>query len=112
MNRITMAVWGLTIFAMCFLILAIGFKQDKDYAHLTSSLKDVTEKYIKDNNISIKLNNSSIVLVSDLINEEYIEEDEKIDEYCIKSVVVTKRIFGYKYEMNIDCKKEENNKEE
>lgn len=108
-----MVVWGLTIFAMCGLILAIGYKtQDKEYLSLTSDLKEVATKYVKDKKISIKFNESSVVFVKDLINEEYIDDNKKIDEYCIKSVVLRKTLFSYKYTINIDCEKEEEVEEE
>ena len=113
MNKFTMVIWGFTIFALVFVILIIGFnKQDKDYNRLTTDLRVVAKKYIKDKDIKLGINESSVIFINDLIEENYLEEDEMINKYCIKSIVVQREIFRNIFKFNIECEKVEENKEE
>ena len=108
MNRVTMFIWGLIIFILWGVIIAIAYtKQDRVYINLTSDLKDVTKRYINKKNINLKYNESYKVYIDDLKEANYINNDEKINEYCIESIVVTKDLFKYSYEFNKDCKNEE-----
>ena len=107
MNKFTMAIWGFTIFTLVSIVLIIGLKQqDKDYAKLTTDLRMVAKKYIGDKKIKLKINESSVIFISDLIEENYLKEDEKIDKYCIKSIVVQREVFRNIFKFNTECENE------
>ena len=108
MNKGTMVIWGLIIFILWGVIIAIAYtKQDKTYINLSADLKSVTKRYIEKSNIDLKLNESYKVFINDLEESNYINDKKKIEEYCIDSVVITKNLFNYSYQINSDC----NNKE-
>ena len=108
MNKITLVIWVVIIFIMWGVILSIGFhKQDKVYLQLTADLKDVTNRYINKNNIKIKFNETYKIYISDLEEANYINDDTKIKEYCIDSIVVKKNLINYSYDFNTDCKDKE-----
>ena len=108
MNRVTMVIWGLIIFTLWGVILVIAYKeQDRTYINLTADLKDVAKRYINKKNIDLKINESYKVYINDLEEENYINSDENIEKYCIESIVITKDLFKYSYQINKDC----NNKE-
>lgn len=108
MNKGTMVIWGLIIFILWGVIIAIAYtKQDKVYNSLTADLKGVTKRYINKNNIDLKFNESYKVFIKDLEESNYINNDKKIKEYCIDSVVVTKNLFNYSYQINTDCDNKE-----
>ena len=103
MNKFTMFIWGLLIFALWGVILLIAYKQrDTDYIEINNELKKVSEKYVSDKKIKIKFNESSKIYIKDLLEEEYIEEDKRIDDYCIDSVIVHKGLFGLDYQLYTD----------
>ena len=103
-----MVIWGLIIFGMWGIFLTIAYlNQDKEYINLTADLKSVTKRYINKNNIDLKYNESYKVYIKDLEDNDLIMNDEKIKEYCIDSIVITKDLFKYSYEFNKDCKSEE-----
>ena len=80
MNRVTMFIWGLIVFSIWGVILFLGFKnQDKEYINLTIDLKKAT-------------------------TQEYIDEEDKLEEYCIDSVAVSKGLILNDYEFNKECK--------
>ena len=108
MNKLTMFIWGLTILMLCTLILIIGYrKQDKVFLDLSASLELGASRYVEKNNIKLKFNESSKIYIEDLIKDNYIEEDENIEKYCIDSVLVYKGLFGYKYALNENCEDKE-----
>ena len=108
MNRGTMVIWGIIIFIMWGIILLIAYnKRDKVYLSLTADLKDVAIRYINKKNIDLKFNESYKIYISDLEESNYINDDTKIKEYCIDSIVVKKNIIKYSYEFNMKCKDEE-----
>ena len=108
MNRGTMVIWGIIIFIMWGIILLIAYnKRDKVYLSLTADLKDVAIRYINKKNIDLKFNESYKIYISDLEDSNYINDDTKIKEYCIDSIVVKKNIIKYSYEFNMKCKDEE-----
>lgn len=103
-----MVIWGIIIFIMWGVILAIGYsKRDKVYLSLTADLKDVAVRYINKKNIDLKLNESYKIYISDLEESNYINDDTKIKEYCIDSIVVKRNLIKYSYQFNEDCKNEE-----
>lgn len=105
MNRVTMFIWGLIVFSIWGVILFLGFKnQDKEYINLTNDLKKATTQYLKKNNIRLKFNETYKVYVDDLVSEEYIDEEDKLEEYCIDSVAVSKGLILNDYEFNKECK--------
>ena len=104
MNKIVMVVWGLVISSMLFLILMIGYKkQDRTYIKLTEDLKNASEKYIKDNNLGSKVGDSVIVFIRDLIEGNYIKENEVIDEYCIDGIIYTNDLIKDQYTIRTYC---------
>ena len=108
MNRGTMVIWGIIISIMWGIILLIAYnKRDKVYLSLTADLKDVAIRYINKKNIDLKFNESYKIYISDLEDSNYINDDTKIKEYCIDSIVVKKNIIKYSYEFNMKCKDEE-----
>ena len=108
MNKVVMFVWGLVIVGMCTVILMIGYKeQDRDFLKISKELKASAKAYVHDNRIDIKIGDSTIIYVDDLIKGQYVEENEKIKEYCIEGIVYSNRIFIDEYKVNINC----NNKE-
>ena len=110
MNKVIMVIWGFVISLLLGLILIIGYKQrDNIYLDLSSSLQKSTQKYVLKNNSNIKFNDKIIVFVSDLIDGNYIKEEDKenIEKYCIKSIVYRKGLFEEKYIFNKDCENKE-----
>jgi len=105
MNKVVMFIWGLIIFGMCSVILMIGYKeQDRDYIKLTKELKQAGQLYIKDNRISASIGDSVVINIDDLIKGQYIEEDKKIEDYCIEGVIFSNRILFDNYDIKINCK--------
>ena len=56
---------------------------------------------MKDKKIDPKIGETNIIFVSDLLDEEYI--DEVKDEYCIVSVIHRQGLLFGKYKANKDC---------
>ena len=105
-----MFLWTFIVFLMLGTILFIGLqKRDKVYLDLSSSLEQITKKYVYKNNSSIKINDKKIVFIEELIDNNYIDEDIKknIDKYCIKSIVYTKGLLDDKYTINKECESKE-----
>ena len=108
MNKVTMVIWGLIIFALCFVILMLGFKQKQtDYYIYTTSLKDAGKQYVKDFGIEPKIGDSIIIKIDDLIDGQYIKEDEKLEKYCIEGIVYTKGIISGSYSLKQSCEVKE-----
>ncbi len=106
MNKRIMVIWGMLVFIIIATLLIIGFnKKDKVLFKLERELKVAAKQYVKDNKIDIKFNKNYVVNISDLINDNYIKEDN-IDKYCIKSVIVYKGLLLYEYKVNKECDKE------
>lgn len=103
MNKVVMFIWGSIIVLLCTLIFLIGYKEkDHELIDYQQSLKNATVLYIKNNNLS---NRKQIVFVEDLVKDNYIENDEKVDKYCVNSIVYTKGILMDDFVMNYNCKK-------
>ncbi len=99
-----MFVWGMVIVLMCTLIFMIGYKQqDRDYINLSKELKQAGKTYVHDNRISPKLGSSVIIYIDDLINGQYIKEDEKLKEYCVEGVVYSNELFIDSYSIRKNC---------
>ena len=106
MNKLVMVVWGLTIFALCTLVLMIGYKhkdKEDDLSGLQSNLKQAVQMYMKDHNINLGLSESTKVYIDDLVEEEYINKGEDIDKYCIDNVVYSNGIFKDSVTLNRNC---------
>lgn len=104
MNKVVMFIWGLVIVGLCTVIFMIGYKeQDRDYISLSKELKTAGKSYVKDNRISTKIGDSVIIYVDDLIKGQYINENDKINDYCIEGVVYLNRIFIDEYDIKINC---------
>lgn len=108
MNKIVMVVWGLAVFGILTLIFMIGYKeQDRDYINLSKELETASKIYIKDNRLSASLGSSVIVYIDDLINGQYIEENDKIKEYCIEGIVYTNHLIKDSYTLRLNCEDKE-----
>ena len=104
MNKRIMVIWGMLVFIILATILIIGInKKDKVLFRLERELNSSTKKYIKDNNIKVNMNESYTVQISDLIDKEYIKEDERIDKYCVQKIIVHKGLVFYEYKIYKDC---------
>ncbi len=109
MNKRLMIIWGFVIFLLISTILIIGFlKKDKVLFKLERDIRVSSKKYVKDNNIKLKYNKTHVITINDLIENNYLEENENIDKYCIKTVIVSRGLLLYEYEINKDCSKENN----
>ena len=107
MNKNIMIIWGMVVVLICAsLIFISNSKRDKVLLKLERDIKLSAKEYIKDNNIEIKYDDPSIIMIEELINNKYLS-DENIDKYCIKTVLVTKELFYNKYTINKDCSDKE-----
>lgn len=107
MNKRIMVIWGMLVFIIFATILIIGFnKKDKVLFKLERNIKSSTKKYIVDNNINIKFNKNIVIKIEDLIDNNYIKENENIKKYCIKTITVYKGILLYEYKINKNCEEE------
>lgn len=107
MNKTIMFFWGLIIFVICGYILFLGYNmKDKEYEAVTSQLKEASLAYAKDKNIELKFNESVKIFIDDLINDEYIKDDELLDKYCIDSVIIQRGLIQDDYIFTKDCDKE------
>ena len=108
MNKFVMVIWGLAVASIFVLIFMIGYKeQDRDYINLSNELKVASKTYIKDNRLSASLGGSIIVYIDDLINGNYIEENDKIEEYCIEGIVYTNNLLKDSYTLRVNCEDKE-----
>lgn len=104
MNSKIMFLWGFIIFSLCATLLIIGYNQkDKVLIKLERSIVLNSKKYVDNNNIKVKDEEVYIIKIEDLIEKEYIKENDNIEKYCIKAVFVTKGLLSYKYEINKEC---------
>ena len=110
--RFTMALQVLIIVGIFAIIILIAYKkQDKGYISFSREVRSACEKYMSNRKDKIKINDSFVIYMKDLLDEELIKENKK--EYCVYSVIYTKGIFFDKYKANKDCNiKEENTTEE
>ena len=103
MSKKLMVIWGMVVVTLFLTLILIGvYKMDKVLWKLERDLKTSSKKYIKNKNIDIKFNNSYVVTIEELIDNDYIKKTESLDKYCIKSVIVSKNLF-YEYKVNKDC---------
>ena len=104
MNKVTMFIWGFLVLSLWAIIILIAYKQrDTDYIELNNNLKNVASFYVKNHKIELKFNESSKIFIKDLIEDEYIKEDDNYKKYCIDSIIVHRGIFGLEYKLNEDC---------
>ena len=97
-----MALQAFIVVCLLGIILVIGYsKQDKTYIEYTRGLRSASKQYMKDKKIDPKMNETTIIFVSDLLEENYIDEIKK--EYCIVSVIYRKGLIFGKYKANKDC---------
>ena len=74
---------------------------------LEKNIKVSVKEYIKENNIDIKYNEPIVVSVDTLIENDLLEDNENIDKYCIKTILVTKDFLINKYTINKECNDKE-----
>ena len=105
MNKFVMFIWGFSIFALWSIILLIAYKkQDRDYIKLANSIEKASVLYMENNNIDLKINESIKIFMDDLYKDDYLKKDDKMEKYCIDSIVVSKDFFKYNYSINKECK--------
>lgn len=80
-------------------------QKDKNYIALQNSIKDATIKYLDNKNIVTDINESTIVFMTDLESLFDIDKD-KIDNYCIESVVYSNKLIKDEFTFNINCNEE------
>ena len=111
MSKNLMALQGMIVVLLLSAIVLIWYnKQDKEYIAYTRDLRHACERYMADKKIELKPNQTAIIFLEDLLEQEYISEIK--DEYCIKSVTYTKELILGSYKANKDCTKVENNETE
>ncbi len=109
MSKTIMAVWAMIIVLICAsLIFISNGLRDKVLFKLEKDIKVSTREYIKDNNIKISMGSTYIVNVSDLIEKEYLKEDENIEKYCIKTILVSRGIILKEYRIEKECEEKDN----
>jgi hypothetical protein len=106
MNSKIMAIWAMIVVLACATLIFISnAHRDKDLLRLENNIKSSAKSYIKDNGIKIKIGESYVVTIDDLIDGEYMSEDENIVKYCIQKVIVSNEIIINKYKIEKECKK-------
>ena len=111
MNKISMFIQGIVIFALCSIVLIIGYKQkDTKLDDYSVIIQDAAKAYIHDNGIKPKLSQSYVVKIQDLIDGGYIKEDDKLKEYCITGVIYSNNLVKDTYSIEKNC--EENKEQE
>ena len=109
MSKTIMAVWAMIIVLLCAsLIFISNGLRDKVLFKLEREIKISTREYIKDNNIVISIGGTYIVNIPDLIEKEYLKEDENIEKYCIKKVLVSRGLILKEYKLEKECDKKDN----
>ena len=107
MNKKIMVLWAVIVVMLLTAIFLIGYnKRDKKYIELEKKLNDATYLYLKNNDMIPETDESVIVFVSKLVEEEYIKYDEELEKYCIESITFTKGLVKDKYEIVKYCKDE------
>lgn len=107
MSKKLMVVQFFVVTCLILLICLIGVRQ-KDFtlSKLQNNIIEATKQYIIDNNIEIDFSDSFVVYINELIENEYIT-DENIEKYCITEVVIFNGILQDEYEIINDCEKKE-----
>ena len=99
-----MIIWGSLVVMICGMLVILGLNLEDN--KIERELRSATNHYIKDNNIKLSVADATIVYVSELIKDRYLENDEKYDKKCIDSVVVSKGLILNDYTINKECKNE------
>ncbi len=108
MNKNIMIIWGMVVVLICAsLIFISNNKRDKILFKLEHDIKVSTREYIKKNNIDVKYDEPCVISIKTLIENDFLDDDENIDKYCIKTVLVTKELFYKKYTINKECNEKE-----
>jgi len=97
-----MALQGLVIVFIFLVIIFIAYNnQDKEYLAYSKEIKSACEKFLSDNKVQLKYNETTVIFMKDLLDGEYIKENK--EKYCITSVIYTKGLILGKYKANKDC---------
>lgn len=98
-----MITWGIVIFLMVATVFVIGMSQkDMKYLKLRWNLITSTREYIKDNNLTPKLNAAVVIFSDDLVKNDYIDS-KGIEKYCVKSVTLYNKLIIDEYTINKEC---------
>ncbi len=99
--RFTMALQAFLVVGIFLIIILIAYSnQDKEYISYSKEVRKACEKYVLDKKISLKFNESYVIFIKDLLDEEYIEKNN--DKFCVYSVTYTRGIIK-KFKANKDC---------
>lgn len=110
MNKRIMVIWGMLVFIIICTLLIIGFnKKDKVLFRLERELKVASREYVKDNKINVKFNETYVIKIDELIDKEYVRENDNLNKYCIKRVLVYKGLLLNEYTIEKECEKETTN---
>ncbi len=96
-----MIVWTSLIVLICGMLLILGYNLEDN--KIQRELRSATNNYMKDNNMSLSIGNAAIVYIDELIKSNYLKEDDKYKDKCIKSVVVSKGLVLNDYQINTLC---------
>ncbi len=104
MNKKLMVLWAIVIVLLLTAIFLIGYsRKDREYMKLEGSIRTATYSYLKNNNLVPEYDESAIVFIEDLVNEDYLKDSESLNKYCVKSIIFTKGLFKDKYKLNLEC---------
>lgn len=108
MSKTIMTVWAMIIVLLCTsLIFISNGLRDKVLFKLEREIKISAKEYVKDNNVDIPMGSSFIINVADLIDKEYLKENEDIEKYCIKTILVSRGIILKEYKVEKECEKKD-----
>lgn len=107
MSSKIMFLWGFVVLLICSFLLIMGnIGKDYNLFLLEKEIKHSSRDYLKDKNRYPSVNNTEVVFIDELVDNEYIKENEDYNKYCIKSIEVNNKIFIDKVEVIKECKSE------
>lgn len=105
MNKKIMVLWCIIIVGLLGIVLLLGLKQkDLTYIKLEFNIKIEAHKYIKNNDINIKLGDKYNIEIDKIINDKSIKT-ELVNKYCIKSIDVINNLVFDDYKLLKKCEK-------
>jgi hypothetical protein len=91
----------------------IGYKsQDRDYIAYSKELRVACKSYIKDNRLDVKIGETIIIYKDDLLNGQYIKEDENLEKYCIEGIAYSNNLIIDEFEIRKNCEDKNTENEE
>lgn len=104
MSKKVMVLWFYVVFGLILSICLIGVK-DKDFKYdkLKNKIINATEKYISDKKYNVDISDSVLVYISDLVDGEYIKEEE-LKDYCFDKVIYYNGLLQDDFDIYEECK--------